>query len=145
VCRCAVTARSAAAGKGHEAAETGCLDSAAPTGSRTLSVAPLTGLTGTSPVRLSTGTRAWTATASAPRTSPPAGPADVAPASTPASASAISLMNPSLPGPWIQPRAEDGIGDTAVRTMSPLARACASVRPTAPISGSVKVTRGSAR
>jgi hypothetical protein len=37
------------------------------------------------------------------------------------------------------------IGDTAVRTMRPLARACASVRPTAPIWGSVKVTRGSAR
>ena len=35
--------------------------------------------------------------------------AEVAPISIPASASAISLMNPSLPGPWIQPRDEDGI------------------------------------
>src|SRR5690349_23355248 len=59
---------------------------------------------------MATGTRAWTATASAPSTSPPAGPAEVAPISVPASVSAISLMNPSLPGPWIQPRNEDGIG-----------------------------------
>jgi hypothetical protein len=54
-------------------------------------------------------------------------------------------MNPSLPGPWIQPRDEDRIGDTAVRTVTFLPRAWASVRPTAPTSGSMKVTRGSAR
>lgn len=94
---------------------------------------------------MATGTRAWTATASAPSTSPPAGPAEVAPISVPASVSAISLMNPSLPGPWIQPRDEDGIGETAVRTLTSVPRAWASVRPTAPTSGSVKVTRGSAR
>jgi hypothetical protein len=34
----------------------------------------------------------------------------VASISIPASVSAISLTNPSLPGPWIQPRDEDGIG-----------------------------------
>ena len=94
---------------------------------------------------IATGTWAWTATASAPSTSPPADPAEVAPISIPAPTSAISLMNPSLPGPWIQPRSEDGIGEIAVCTVTLLPRAWASVRPTAPTSGSVKVTRGSAR
>ena len=51
-----------------------------------------------------TGTSACTATDSAPIISPPAGPAVVAPISTPRSRSAISLMKPSLPGPWMNPR-----------------------------------------
>ena len=58
--------------------------------------------------RVSTGTSACTATARAPSTSPPTGPTEVAPTSTPRRASATSLMNPSLPALWIQPRAEAG-------------------------------------
>ena len=53
-------------------------------------------------------------------------------------------MNPSLPALWIQPRADCGTWLTLVRTVSPASRACRSVSPTAPISGSVKVTRGTA-
>ena len=43
-------------------------------------------------------------------TSPPVGPAELAPTRMPWPASATSLMNPSLPALWIQPRAESGIG-----------------------------------
>ena len=65
-------------------------------------------------------------------TSPPVGPADVAPTSTPSSLSITSLMKPSLPALWIQPRAEAGTWLTAVRTRSPCSSlACASVMPTA--------------
>src|SRR6516165_1414528 len=91
-----------------------------------------------------TGTRAWTASTSALSTSPPVGPAEVAPTSTPAPASSTSLMKPSLPALWIQPRADLGIGYTLVRTLSPRSLAWASVSPTAPTSGSVNVTRGTA-
>ncbi len=91
-----------------------------------------------------TGTRAWTTTASAPSTSPPVGPAEVAPSSRPVSASTTSLMKPRLPALWIQPREVSGICATPVFTVKPASRAWASVSPTAPISGSVKATRGSA-
>jgi hypothetical protein len=78
-------------------------------------------------------------------TSPPTGPAEVAPTRTSRSLSATSLMNPSLPALYIQPRVDCGIPRMAVRTLSPRrSLACASVRPTVPISGSVKVTLGTA-
>ena len=54
-------------------------------------------------------------------------------------------MNPSLPALWIHPRVELGIGYVPTRTSRPVARAAASLNPTEPISGSVKVTCGSAR
>ena len=57
---------------------------------------------------------------------------------------ATSLMKPSLPALWIQPRADDGTCAMPTRTSRPCSLACASVRPTEPISGSVKVTRGTA-
>src|SRR5205823_4904747 len=94
---------------------------------------------------VASGTSACTATVSALSTSPPDGPADVAPTSTSRSASATSLMKPSLPALWIQPRAEVIRSVYPVRTGTPRSRALASVSPTAPISGSVNVTRGSAR
>src|SRR6266702_4209142 len=95
--------------------------------------------------RAATGTCPCTATARAPSTSPPAGPAEVAPTSTPRSVSSMILMSPSLPALWIQPRADDGTCVMPVRTVRPCSRACASVSPTEPLSGSVKVTRGTAR
>ena len=55
-----------------------------------------------------TGTSAWTARVSRPSISPPYGLTTVAPTSTPRSASSTTLTNPSLPGPWIQPRLDDG-------------------------------------
>ena len=91
---------------------------------------------------VATGTSARTATCRALSTSPPYGPADVAPTSTDRSASSMTLMNPSLPALWIHPRAELGTWVRPVRTRSPAARACSSVRPTLPISGSVNVTLG---
>src|SRR5487761_1423906 len=54
--------------------------------------------------RSATVTWPWIATTRAPSTSPPAGPADVAPTRTPRPASSTSLMSPSLPALWIQPR-----------------------------------------
>ena len=54
-------------------------------------------------------------------------------------------MKPALPSLWIHPRAEDRRSAVPVRTATPFERACASVGPTAPISGSVNVTRGTAR
>ena len=56
--------------------------------------------------KVATGTSARIATCRADRTSPPTGPAEVAPTSTERSASSITLMNPSLPALWIHPRAE---------------------------------------
>ena len=78
-------------------------------------------------------------------TSPPTGPIEVPPTSTPRSWSSISFSRPSLPGPWIQPRVEDEVRLEPTRIFSPCSRAWCSVRPAEPISGSVKVTRGSAR
>ncbi len=57
----------------------------------------------------------------------------------------MTLMKPSLPALWIHPRAELGTWVGPVRTRSPAARACSSVRPTLPTSGSVNVTLGTAR
>ena len=57
---------------------------------------------------------ACTANVSMPSTSPPVGPMEVAPTSTPLLAT--SLMNPSPP--WIQPRAEFGVG-SAMTVISP--------------------------
>ena len=54
-------------------------------------------------------------------------------------------MAPWLPALWIQPRAEDGTCASPTPTRRPASRACASVSPTEPISGSVNVTRGTAR
>ena len=85
------------------------------------------------------------ATTRAPSTSPPIGPAEVAPTRMSRRASATSLMNPSLPALWIHPRADDGIWVIPVRTSIPCSRARASVSPAWPISGSVKVTPGTAR
>src|ERR1035438_9523700 len=71
-------------------------------------------------------------------------PAEVAPTRIPLSASSTSLMKPSLPALWIQPRVELGTWVLPTRTVMPRCVAWASVRPTAPISGSVKVTLGTA-
>ena len=78
-----------------------------------------------------------------PSISPPYGPTTVAPTSTPRSTSSTTLMNPSLPGPWIQPRVFDEICWAPTRTVSPSSRACCSVSPTRPTSGSVKVAQAS--
>ena len=80
-----------------------------------------------------------------PRMSPPRGPIAVAPTSMPRSASATTLISPSLPGPWIQPREVTDAFWMPVRTLIPFLRACSSVIPAAPTSGSVNVTRGFAR
>ena len=90
------------------------------------------------------GTRACTAVASIESTSPPIGPTDVAPTRWPAARSSTSLMIPSPPGPVIQPRVDPASGARPTATSSPASRACCSVRPTEPTSGSVKVTRGTA-
>ena len=55
-----------------------------------------------------TGTSACTASASSPSTSPPEGPAEVAPTSTWRCASSTTFTKPSLPALWIQPRADVG-------------------------------------
>jgi hypothetical protein len=55
------------------------------------------------------------------------------------------LWNPALPGPWIQPRVDADTWLIPTRTRMPCARACSSVSPAAPTSGSVKVTRLSPR
>ena len=65
----------------------------------------------------------------------------MAPTSTPLSASATTLMTPSLPLLWIQPRLEDGTCAVPHATRIPASRACFSVMPTDPTSGSVNVTR----
>src|SRR5438270_576005 len=83
---------------------------------------------------VASGTSARTATASADRTSPPQGPAELAPTSTDRSASATTLMNPSLPALWIQPRAEDGVcvtqvhGEPAAVVADPLGRGVRAYR-----------------
>ena len=64
--------------------------------------------------------------------SPPAGPAAVAPTSTPLVASATSLISALVAGPSSQPRADSGSSACPVRTSSPCSRACASVSPTEP-------------
>ena len=94
---------------------------------------------------VATGTSPWMATCNALSTSPPHGPADVAPTRTERSASSTTLMKPSLPALWIHPRAEYGTCTRPVRTRSPADAADADVRPTLPTSGSVNVTRGTAR
>ncbi len=48
------------------------------------------------------------------------GPAEVAPTSTPRSASSTSLMNPWLPALWIQPRADSGTGRRPHPDLEPL-------------------------
>lgn len=54
-------------------------------------------------------------------------------------------MKPSSPTVWIQPRADCGISLGPVSALIPAARAPNSRSPTYPTSGSVKVTRGTAR
>ncbi len=91
------------------------------------------------------GTAACTASVRSPSTSPPVGPTDVAPTNTPRSESSTSLMNPRFPALWIHPRVDSGIWTRPTRTSMPCRRAASSFSPTEPISGSVKVTRGTAR
>ena len=59
--------------------------------------------------RIEIGTSARTATASPARVSPPVGPTLVAPTSTSRSVSMTSLMRPSWPGPWTNPRLLDAL------------------------------------
>ena len=58
--------------------------------------------------------------------------------------SATSLSSPALSYFWIQPREVSGIAAVPTATLLYCARAAASVSPTLPTSGSVKVTCGSA-
>ena len=76
-------------------------------------------------------------------TSPPMGPAEVAPTSTPRRAVLDELDEPRCP-PWIQPRVDSPAARRRrarrARRRGPAARS----GPTAPTSGSVNVTRGTA-
>ena len=73
----------------------------------------------------------------------PLGPTAVAPTSTPRSASSTSLTSP-LAALAIQPRVDEARSVVPTRTVSPASRACCSVIPTEPTSGSVNVTCGTA-
>jgi hypothetical protein len=54
------------------------------------------------------------------------------------------LDQPGVPGPCTNPREDAATSAAPTATGIPAARAAASVAPTEPTSGSVKVTRGSA-
>src|SRR6185503_12109729 len=102
------------------------------------------GNAGTACQRSSSGTSPTTATVAAWSASAISGPVIVAPTTMRRSSSTTSRAVPGAFLPTKEPPAFPPVSTSTVRTRSPASSAAASVRPTAPTWGSVKITRGEA-